>query len=142
MQSEVVDLPHLLFRRKQKHIGARAVAKIADVILLGVTLSLLINAIWNLGAWIVFPALVLYFTAFEAHSGQTPGKRLMTIHVVNPAGSVPTIGQNHSSAISSVRSRHSAFLGSSSRLLLKKASVLVTFWHAHSLSKLVVEQAT
>ncbi len=94
MQTEAVDVPHLLSRRKQKHIGARAVAEIIDVVLIAIVSNVLATVLSDSGAWVVFPALILYFTAFEAYSGQTPGKRVMSIRVVNATGTIPSFGQS------------------------------------------------
>ncbi len=94
MQSESVDVPHLLARRKQKHIGTRAVAEILDVVVIAIASDVLIAVIGDPGTLFLFPALVLYFTLFEAHCGQTPGKRLLRIRVVNSSGAVPTFAQS------------------------------------------------
>jgi uncharacterized RDD family membrane protein YckC len=93
MHTESVDVPHLLSRRKQKHIGARAGAELIDLIVIVIGGAIMVAALGDIGPGLFFALLILYFTAFEAHSGQTPGKRVLSIRVVNSNGQHPSLGQ-------------------------------------------------
>lgn len=94
MTTETFDVPHLLSRRKKRHIATRGVAEAIDLVLLSVASNLIITAVGDSAMWVGLPALLLYFTAMEAHSGQTIGKRVTNLRVVNSAGNTPSVGQS------------------------------------------------
>ena len=86
------DVPQLLMRRKTKHLGRRVAAQLIDLMLIAIAGNLLTVAFGDAVGWLVLPALILYFTLFEAGSGQTPGKRAMGLRVVNAKGALPSTG--------------------------------------------------
>lgn len=94
MSSETFDVPHLLSPRKQKHIVMRGVAEAIDLVLVSVALSLISTVVGETAIWVEFPVLLLYFVIMEAHSGQTIGKRVTNLRVVDSTGTAPSIGQS------------------------------------------------
>ena len=93
MHTEPFDIPQLLARRHEKHIGARASAELIDLIVFAIAGNLVNAAVGSLSPLFVFAVFIVYFTAFEARSGQTLGKRFLGIRVVNSKGSHPSWGQ-------------------------------------------------
>lgn len=79
--------------------GARFMAYLVDaflVIVAAVILGLLLSPLLHSDASIYLLAFLIYAVYFvvpTALSGQTPGKRLMSIRVVNAQGQAPSYGQ-------------------------------------------------
>ncbi len=88
-----LDVSQLLSHRKQKHISARALAAAIDFVLVAAASNFLIRAVGHAADWLFLPLMVLYFSVLEACFGQTIGKRVVNLRVVNATGHLPTVGQ-------------------------------------------------
>ena len=69
-------------------------AEALDLVLIIAARNLWGVAIGDTSVWIIYPAMFLYFVVMEAHSGQTIGKRITHLRVVDSTGRPPSIAQS------------------------------------------------